>query len=52
MAGVGAKVAFNDTAASVLMTPMQFGPIIRAPAARTVARSFASSARPSSPVSP
>ena len=51
-AGVGEKVAFNDTAASVLITPMQFGPIIRAPAARMVARSFASSARPSAPVSP
>ena len=51
-AGVGAKVAFIRTASSVLMTPMQLGPIIRTPAARTSSRSRASSAAPSAPVSP
>ena len=50
-AGVGAKVALSDTAASVLITPMQLGPTIRTPAARTRSRSRRSSAAPSSPVS-
>ncbi len=50
-AGVGAKVALSRTPASVLITPMQFGPTIRTPAARTVSHSRRSSAAPSSPVS-
>lgn len=50
-AGVGANVAFKLTSASVLITPMQFGPIMRTPAARTVSRSNRSCRAPSSPVS-
>ena len=50
-AGIGAKVAFRSTPAWVLMTPMQLGPIMRTPAARTVSRSRRSSAAPSAPVS-
>ena len=50
-AGVGAKVALRLTSGAVLITPMQFGPIILTPAARTVSRSLRSRAAPSSPVS-
>ncbi len=51
-AGVGAKVALRRTSGSVLITPMQLGPIIGMPAARTVSRSRRSRAAPSAPVSP
>ena len=50
-AGVGAKVAFRLKAGSVLITPMQLGPIMRTPARRTVSRSNRSWRAPSSPVS-
>ena len=48
---VAANVAFIRISGSVLMTPMQFGPTIRMPAART--RSFSSCSRrsPSPPTS-
>ena len=48
---VGAKVASMRTAGSVLMTPMQFGPIIRIPYCRTRSPSWASNLFPTSPVS-
>ena len=48
---VGAKVASMLTAGSVLITPMQFGPIIRMPYCRTRSPSRASNRFPSSPVS-
>ncbi len=51
-AWVGEKVASSEISGAVLITPMQLGPIIRTPAARTRALSFISSARPSAPVSP
>jgi hypothetical protein len=47
----GEKVAFIDTDGSVLMMPMQLGPTMRAPAARTRSRSAASTAAPAGPVS-
>jgi hypothetical protein len=50
-AGVGEKVASSRTPSAVLSTPMQLGPIIRTPAARTFSRRRSSSRRPSSPVS-
>ncbi len=50
-AGTGAKVALSEIAGSVLMIPMQLGPIMRTPARRTVSRSRASRSRPSSPTS-
>ena len=42
--GNGANVAFIEISGSALITPMQLGPIIRAPASRTRARSWRSSA--------
>ena len=48
----GANVALRLTAGSVLMMPMQLGPIIRTPAARIFATSSAWSALPASPHSP
>ncbi len=56
MGPAGGKTGENDAlsriAGSVLTRPMQFGPIIRTPAARALSRSRASCARPCSPVSP
>src|SRR5512146_590979 len=43
---VGAKVASSRTAGSVLSTPIQLGPTIRIPDARTVSNSLSSSVRP------
>ena len=43
---VGAKVAFSETAGSVLSTPMQFGPTMRIPERRTRAVSRCCAARP------
>ncbi len=50
-AGVGEKVASRFMSGEVLMTPMQFGPIIRMPAARTRSRRRCSRSAPSSPIS-
>ena len=50
-AGTGAKVALRLSSGSVLMTPMQLGPIMRTPAARTAARSWRSRSTPSPPIS-
>ena len=47
----GEKVAFSSTLGSAFSSPMQLGPIMRAPASRTIVRSSASRARPSTPVS-
>ena len=49
---VGENVAFSAIAGSVLMIPMQLGPIMRIPAARTFARISSSRTRPAVPVSP
>ena len=48
----GEKVALRRTSPSVFATPMQLGPIIRAPAARTRSRSAVSRARPAGSISP
>ncbi len=47
----GENVALRPTAGSVLMMPMQLGPIIRTPAARIRSTSAASRSRPFAPVS-
>ena len=47
----GANVAFIRTDGSMLRMPMQLGPIIRAPARRTLSSSAASASRPAAPVS-
>ena len=49
---IGANDAFSPTRGSVFIRPMQFGPIRRAPAARTFSNIARSDARPSSLVSP
>src|SRR6266542_2961055 len=46
------NVACMRTFASVLITPMQFGPTMRMPAARTFSRMRSSASRPAAPVSP
>ncbi len=48
---VGAKVAFIETAGSVLSTPMQLGPTMRIPYLRTTAISRRSRSTPSPPTS-
>src|SRR4029453_13767158 len=48
---VGAKVAFSETAGSVLSTPRQFGPTMRIPEPRTRAVSRCCAARPSADAS-
>ena len=47
----GENVAFSSTLGSAFSSPMQLGPIMRMPASRTIVRSSASRARPSTPVS-
>jgi hypothetical protein len=47
----GANVAFIMTSGVALMTPMQFGPIMRIPYRRTTATRSCSRLRPSSPSS-
>ncbi len=47
----GANVPFMETVLLVFSTPMQFGPTIRIPAARTFSSSFRSSSTPSPPTS-
>ena len=49
---VGAKVAFKQSAGSVFRTPMQLGPTILIPEARTRSRSRRSAARPAAEASP
>jgi len=48
---VAANVAFMRTSGSVLMTPMQFGPTMRMPAARILSRMARSAVSPPPPTS-
>jgi hypothetical protein len=48
---MGENVALSRTVGSVLMIPMQFGPMRRIPAERIRSTSASSSARPRAPVS-